>query len=116
GCIIVFAHSNPFDNKRKYYYKSSTSGFVVPTDNVLTLVEAAVKLIEKVYTEWIEYKKCGLILTGLEPKSLFTYDLLTDMDDIAKQENLMLAFESITNKFGKKKLAVGTCMFPDRKW
>ncbi|EMB7175346.1 DUF4113 domain-containing protein, partial [Acinetobacter baumannii] len=31
-------------------------------------------------------------------------------------ENLMLAFESITNKFGKKKLAVGTCMFPDRKW
>ncbi|WP_322887719.1 hypothetical protein [Acinetobacter baumannii] len=25
GCIIVFAHSNPFDNKRKYYYKSSTS-------------------------------------------------------------------------------------------
>lgn len=44
------------------------------------------------------------------------YDLLTDMDDIAKQENLMLAFESITNKFGKKKLAVGTCMFPDRKW
>ncbi|WP_410198300.1 hypothetical protein [Acinetobacter baumannii] len=36
GCIIVFAHSNPFDNKRKYYYKSSTSGFVVPTDNVLT--------------------------------------------------------------------------------
>lgn len=104
GCIIVFAHSNPFDNKRKYYYKSSTSGFVVPTDNVLTLVEAAVKLIEKVYTEGIEYKKCGLILTGLEPKSLFTYDLLTDMDDIAKQENLMLAFESITNKFGKKSL------------
>ncbi len=68
------------------------------------MVEAAVKLIEKVYTEGIEYKKCGLILTGLEPKSLFTYDLLTDMDDIAKQENLMLAFESITNKFGKKSL------------
>ncbi|MDC4945129.1 Y-family DNA polymerase [Acinetobacter baumannii] len=116
GCIIVFAHSNPFDTSRKYYYKSSTTGFPIPTDNVLTLVKAAVRLIEKVYTGGIEYKKCGLILTGLEPKSLFTYDLLTDMEDIERQERLMTAFESVSDKYGKKKLAVGSCMLPDRKW
>ena len=38
------------------------------------------------------------------------------MDDIDKQERLMTAFEEVGNRFGKKKLAIGSCMLPDRKW
>ncbi len=38
------------------------------------------------------------------------------MEDIERQERLMTAFESVSDKYGKKKLAVGSCMLPDRKW
>ncbi|MFH3698749.1 DNA polymerase V subunit UmuC, partial [Acinetobacter baumannii] len=82
GCIIVFAQSNPFDKNKPFFNRSLSLPMSVPTDNILKMVQVATFLIRHLYARGIEYKKCGVILTGLEPKDTFTYDLLTDWDKV----------------------------------
>ncbi|KCY45458.1 impB/mucB/samB family protein [Acinetobacter baumannii 1571545] len=116
GCMIAFVQSNPFDPNVPFYNKSITGSFSEPTDCAIDFVKAATRLVSEIYKEGIKYKKCGVILTGLEAKSGHTYDLLTDFEHIEKKECLMQAMDSIHSKFGKKKLGVGPCFLPNRNW
>lgn len=104
GCMIAFVQSNPFDANVPFYNKSITGSFSEPTDCAVDFVKAATRMLNEIYKEGIKYKKCGVVLTGLEPKSGHTYDLLTDFEIIEKKEQLMRAMDGIHSKFGKKKL------------
>ncbi|MFV5374578.1 DUF4113 domain-containing protein [Acinetobacter calcoaceticus] len=116
GCLIVFVQSSPFDENVPFYNKSITGSFSQPTDCALDFVKAATKMVSHIYKEGIKYKKCGVILTGLEPKSGHTYDLLTDFEAIEKKEQLMKVLDNVHTKFGKKKLGISTCYVPGRNW
>ncbi|HEE5402201.1 TPA: DUF4113 domain-containing protein [Acinetobacter baumannii] len=116
GCMIAFVQSNPFDPNVPFYNKSITGSFSEPTDCAVDFVKAATRMLTEIYKEGIKYKKCGVVLTGLEPKSGHTYDLLTDFEHIEKKECLMKAMDGIHSKFGKKKLGVGPCYIPGRTW
>lgn len=116
GCLIVFVQSSPFDENAPFYNKSITGSFSQPTDCALDFVKAATKMVSHIYKESIKYKKCGVILTGLEPKSGHTYDLLTDFEAIEKKEQLMKTLDNVHAKFGKKKLGISTCYVPGRNW
>lgn len=116
GCMIAFVQSNPFDANVPFYNKSITGSFSEPTDCAIDFVKAATRMLKDIYKEGIKYKKCGVVLTGLEPKSGHTYDLLTDFEMIEKKEQLMQALDNVHTKFGKKKLGVGPCYVPARNW
>ncbi|MBF9225333.1 DUF4113 domain-containing protein [Acinetobacter baumannii] len=116
GCMIAFVQSNPFDANVPFYNKSITGSFSEPTDCAIDFVKAATRMLNDIYKEGIKYKKCGVVLTGLEPKSGHTYDLLTDFEMIEKKEQLMKALDNVHTKFGKKKLGVGPCYMPGRTW
>ncbi|AUT36891.1 Y-family DNA polymerase [Acinetobacter baumannii] len=116
GCLLVFVQSSPFDESAPFYNKSITGAFSEPTDCATDFVKAAVRMVSDIYKEDIKYKKCGVILTGLEPKAGHTYDLLTDFEVIERKEQLMKALDNVHNKFGKKKLGVGPCYVPNRNW
>ncbi|HHX4906843.1 TPA: DNA polymerase thumb domain-containing protein [Acinetobacter baumannii] len=116
GCMIAFVQSNPFDANVPFYNKSITGSFSEPTDCAIDFVKAATRMLNDIYKEGIKYKKCGVVLTCLEPKSGHTYDLLTDFKQIEKKECLMQAMDGIHSKFGKKKLGVGPCFVPNRNW
>ncbi|MFL9576492.1 DNA polymerase thumb domain-containing protein [Acinetobacter baumannii] len=116
GCMITFVQSNPFDPNVPFYNKSITGSFSEPTDCAIDFVKAATRMLNDIYKEGIKYKKCGVVLTGLEPKSGHTYDLLTDFEMIEKKEQLMRALDNVHTKFGKKKIGVGPCFIPNRNW
>ncbi|HHW53744.1 MAG TPA: Y-family DNA polymerase [Acinetobacter towneri] len=116
GCITVFVQTNPFDTNVPFYSNAHTSTFSQPTDCMLDLVDTAVRMLNMIYRKDMKFKKCGVVLTCLEPKSSHIYDLLTDMEAIQRKENLMQALESVQIKFGKKKIAAGSCFLPDRNW
>ncbi|RSP91915.1 Y-family DNA polymerase [Acinetobacter baumannii] len=116
GYMIAFVQSNPFDPNVPFYNKSITGSFSEPTDCAIDFVRAATRMVDEIYKEGIKYKKCGVVLTGLEPKSGHTYDLLTDFKHIEKKECLMQAMDGIHSKFGKKKIGVGPCFIPNRNW
>ncbi|WP_151744482.1 Y-family DNA polymerase [Acinetobacter calcoaceticus] len=116
GCLLVFVQSSPFDESAPFYNKSITGAFSEPTDCATDFVRAAVKMVSDIFKEGIKYKKCGVILTGLEPKAGHTYDLLTDFEVIQKKEQLMKTLDNVHTKFGKKILGVGPCYIPGRTW
>lgn len=116
GCMIAFVQSNPFDPNVPFYNKSITGSFSEPTDCSVDFVKAATRMLNDIYKEGIKYKKCGVVLTCLEPKSGHTYDLLTDFKKIEKKECLMQAMDGIHSKFGKKKIGIGPCFVPNRNW
>lgn len=116
GCIIGFAHSSPFDVNKPFYKKEFSQPFAVPTDDVRKLVKATTRMIDYIYKTGVDFKKCGVVLTALESKNSYTYDLLTDYSDLEKTENLMCAIECIQEKYGKYKLGFGGSMYQNRMW
>ncbi|MES5476964.1 Y-family DNA polymerase, partial [Acinetobacter baumannii] len=68
GCMIAFVQSNPFDPNVPFYNKSITGSFSEPTDCAVDFVKAATRMLNDIYKEGIKYKKCGVVLTCLEPK------------------------------------------------
>jgi len=116
GYMIGFVQSNPFDTHKPYYSKSAALTLPEPTDNVLTLCKIATKMIDDLYQKDVGFKKCGVILTCLEPKASHIYDLFTDMKQVRASNNLMDSLDEIHHKFGKTKLALGASMLPNRTW
>lgn len=116
GCIIGFAQSNPFDSSKPFYNKSLSYALAEPTDNVLLLTKIATSMVHGLYQKDVAFKKCGIVLTCLEPKDKHCYDMFTDMDKIAESDQLMDTLEDIQHKFGKTKLALGASMLPNRTW
>lgn len=114
--ITVFAESSYFDRRESYYSRSIVFNLPEASDCVADFVKLSTYMINHVYKLGINFKKCGVILTQLEPKNKHTYDLLTDMMIVEKKENFMIAYEGVHNKYGKKKLALGTCYLPNRNW
>lgn len=79
GYLIGFVQSNPFDSSKPFYNKSLSLALPEPTDNLLMLSKLATAMIEGLYAKGIAFKKCGVILTCLEPKTNHVYDMFTDM-------------------------------------
>ncbi|WP_287909340.1 Y-family DNA polymerase [Acinetobacter sp.] len=115
GCVIAFAHSNPFDTKKPFYKASVSVSFPEPTDSAAQIIKSVLKQIDKVFKEGVEFKKCGVILTCIESKSRYVPDLLADYDAIKRNENLQIVLEQVDDKFNKK-LAIGPCLLKDRTW
>lgn len=116
GCLIGFVQSNPFDSSKPFYNKSLSLALPEPTDNLLVLSKLATAMIDGLYAKDIAFKKCGVILTCLEPKSNHIYDMFADSKHIEISNALMDSLERIHGKFGKSKLALGAGMIPNRRW
>ncbi|WP_168461658.1 Y-family DNA polymerase [Acinetobacter sp. A1] len=116
SCMIIFAQSSRFDQHQAFYNQSVTIAFNEPTDSALIMNKAIMKHISTLFQEGIAFKKCGVILTGIEPKQGYIHDLLADTEQIEKQEHLQQVLDSVKNKFGTQKLAIGACKLQDRTW
>lgn len=116
GCMMVFVQSNPFDESMPFYNKSVSFSFPEPTDDLLLMSSYATKMIATLYQKGIRFKKCGVVLTCLEPKAKHTYDLLTDMQQVQEIERLMATFENVHDKFGKAKLSLGAVQNKKNNW
>ena len=87
-----------------------------PSDNSLLLTKIVTTMMDQLYQQNIGFKKCGVILTFLEPKATHSYDLFTDMNKVKSSNQLMDSLDNIQNRFGKKKIGLGVSMLPNRNW
>lgn len=116
GCIIAFAESNRFDATKPFFKRSVTIGFREPTDSAFVANKAVMVQMANIFQSGVEYKKCGVVLTCIEPKGTYIRDLLSDLETIEKYENLQNAMDQVKNKYGNSKLAIGSCQIPNRAW
>ncbi|MEK6804656.1 MAG: Y-family DNA polymerase [Nitrospirota bacterium] len=81
------------------YSNALTLKLPVATDSTAELIRAAFQGIRAIYREGYNYKKAGVILTGLVPASQTQADLF-DYQDREKSKRLMSALDAVNNRWG----------------
>ncbi|QUY35606.1 Y-family DNA polymerase [Acinetobacter junii] len=106
--IGVFIQTGRFNQSEKY------SPYIIVqmpehTDDLLEITRAAMKGIDRIYKKGFKYKKAGIVLLELIPKSKFVPDLFTDYTHRNQREKLSNAMEAIKQKYGKDHVSLGLC-------
>ena len=78
--LTVFASTNRFSKDAPYYSDSATVEMAYPTDVTPELLARARACAGKVYREGCEFRKAGVLLTGLVPASPTTVRMYGDAE------------------------------------
>jgi DNA polymerase V len=98
--IIVILRSNYFREDLKQHYVTKVISLPYPTNSSLVLSNYAIKAIEEVFKKGIEYKKAGIILTGLVPSNNYQLNIF-DWEN-SNHQPLMKAIDNINYRFSNK--------------
>ncbi|SNR14113.1 Y-family DNA polymerase [Tenacibaculum jejuense] len=95
--VIVLLRSNKHQHHLEQHRVSKTVILPNPTNSSLTISKCAIEAVKTIFKPGIEYKKAGVILTGLVPEDNFQLDLFTKEDP--KHKPLMNAIDLINQKY-----------------
>lgn len=101
--LQVFILTNPFKEHLPQYYENRIIKLSVPTDSTLELTKAAVGILRSILRPGYSYKRAGVILSDISPKSGTQWDLF-DPTDRAKHDRLMAAMDTINARCGRHRL------------
>jgi len=96
SAITVFAMTNRFDPKTKYF-NSHTTSFATPTANSPELISAAVNAVERIFRKNRKFKKAGVMLLDLTPEDRIQTSLF-DPVDRQKSKQLMKTIDFINSR------------------
>lgn len=111
GAITVYIRTNPFKQNEPQYHQGITIPLTNPTDNTLTLTNAALAGLKQIYQPQFRYKKAGVILSLIADKPSVQESLFEDVETRGKSAKLMKAVDAINTRFGNatiKLAATGT--------
>ena len=100
GALIVFIQTNPHKPFEPQHHQSITVALSDPTDNTLTLTNAALKGLKQIYQAGFKYKKAGVMFSLLADKPTVQQSLFDDVQVKGKSGHLMKAMDSINSRFG----------------
>ena len=103
--IIVILRSNSHKKHRKQHRASTMISFPHPTDSSLLISQQAVRALESIYKKGIQYKRAGVIVTGLVPTDNYQLDLFHKENP--KHKPLMSAIDHINTKYKDYKVKIG---------
>ncbi|WOE40476.1 Y-family DNA polymerase [Acinetobacter chinensis] len=114
--LIAFVQSGTFPGRTQYYQQSITINFATPTDSALQMNQVLMSRMSELFKSGIAFKKCGVILTGLENKATHIHDLWADHEQLEKFEKLQCVMDQVKQRYGQQGLAIGATQLPDRDW
>lgn len=100
GALIVFIQTNPFKQYEPQHHQSITIPLTDPSDNTLSLTNAALNGLKKIYRSGFRYKKAGVIFNLLSDKPTVQQSLFEDIETKGKSADLMQAMDAINSRFG----------------
>ena len=96
GALTAFVTTGPHTDTP--YAASDTAAFAAPSNDTAVLVEAAHRVLARVYAPGVRYKKAGVTLFGLVPEAAATGHLFVP-DDPARRR-LMAALDALNDRYG----------------
>ncbi len=107
NAITVFIGTDRFRPVPEDYNNLATYSANYPTDSNQEIQEWAIKTLERIYKKGFEYRKAGIILSGLVPSEQLTKRMFDDKH-FQRQHNLMKAVDELNQKFGKDTVRFGS--------
>lgn len=100
NAVTVFISTDRFRPIPAPYSPTATYSSTYPSDSNQEIQEWTLRTLEKLYKPYYEYRKAGIILSGLVPAEKLTKRMFDD-ERFEKQHKLMKALDEINQKFGK---------------
>ncbi|MBT7853786.1 MAG: Y-family DNA polymerase [Opitutae bacterium] len=98
--IQVFLATNSFKENTPQYHNSISESLPEPTDDLLAITSAALRLLRRIYRNGYAYKKTGLLLLDLMSHSLRQTNLFTE-DKTRNREALNHALDQVMDTHGR---------------
>jgi len=111
GALTVFIQTNPFKQHEPQHHQSITIPLTNASDNTLTLTNAGLAGLKKIYQPNFRYKKAGVILNLISDKPTTQQSLFEDVESKGKSASLMKVVDQINTRFGNtaiRSAAAGT--------
>jgi len=116
GGVHVFIHTNPFNPKRPQYSRSMTIPLPSATDDTLALAHCATAILKALYRPGYHYKKAGVMLTELSPRSQRQATLFDNTTTIASRARLNSTLDSINARFGRGSIGLAAAAVDRHTW
>ena len=112
--VEVFVHTNPFRPDLPQYKNVRFVRLPVASNSTLSIVQAALRGLRSIYRAGYQYKKAGVIVSGLVPSNTIQYNLFHSTDE-DRHMRLMNAMDTVNDREGRDILRVAEQSF-DRRW
>lgn len=107
GALQVFVMTNVFREADPQYSNGIVIPLSNPSCNTLELAAAALYGLKRIYKSGYSYKKTGVILLDLSPRTQRQASLFSQLDEEAKHSDaLMSVLDDINARFGRDTLSV----------
>lgn len=105
--ISVFISTNKYNQDSQQYFSNLIVNLEDPTDSSLEIIKHSVFILKKIFKEGYYYKKAGVILIDIIPKSGFQYSLFNKFD-ISKNTKLMQTIDTLNKTYGNNTLVTAS--------
>lgn len=115
GNVSVFACSNRFREDLPQYSNIATKKLETPSSDTIEITAAAMELAERIYRPGIQFKKSGVILSGIVHG--LTHNIL--FDPIPKRDEragLSCAIDRMNRKYGTRKVGLAIVGGDNEEW
>lgn len=99
SAITVFIHTGRFSAEAQYG-NSVTMEMVYPSDNTQELLRHAVEALQRIYRKGYEYRKAGVMLSGMVPVEQTTGRLF-DNETLERFRRVMPVVDMLNKKYGR---------------
>jgi len=106
SAVTVFISTDRFRPTPYEYANSATYSSNYPTDSTAEIQAWTIRSLERIFKDGFDYRKAGVILSGLTPSDNLTKRMFDD-EKFQQQHNLMKAIDEINRKFGKDTVHFG---------
>ena len=105
--IQVFIHTNPFKPDLPQYSGSDCVAIPAGTSDTLKLNQIAQKALKSIFKDGYEYKKCGVVLSGIESSSTQAQLDWIDPGDSDKRIELMRCVDALNSVPASTHIPIG---------
>ena len=106
SCVSVFVRTNPFDKKSAYYSNAASRTLSHPTHDSITIIETSLLLTKRIFKNNYQYKKAGVLLSGLCDDSEIQETLFEK--NYNQNSDLMSAIDAINYRYGRDTLQMAS--------
>ena len=99
SAVTVFIQTGKF-SAGPHYSNSATLEMVYPSDNTRELLGHAVEALQRIYRKGYEYRKAGVMLSGMVPAAQTTGRLFND-ETLERFRRVMPAVDMLNRKYGR---------------
>jgi len=112
--IMVFIHTNQFRENDTQYYKNTVIKLPIATNDTSVIIKYGIMGLKSIFKEGYNYKKVGILLTGLVPNDEIQGNLFIKPNE--KNSKILKVMDRLNSRYGKATLRSASCGYNRKEW